>query len=155
MKRLTVLAILFLVTAGVRLAAAAEPGRVQPLPDIQTQRQVYDIRLHEPRQLQQLLQRLDELSGGPRRAGPGAPQFALVLHGPEVEFFAVENYPDYRELVDLAARLDAFEVIEVKVCQARMQALGLTPEDMPAFVEQVRFGPAEVERLEREGYVRM
>lgn len=130
-------------------------GLVQQVPDTLERHQVYDINLHDPQELSRLLHRLDELAGTPNAASH-APRIALVLHGPEIEFFSIPWYEHYRELVDLAARLDAFRVIEVKACEARMKELGLTEEDLPGFIETVPYGPAEIERLEREeGYVRM
>lgn len=131
-----------------------DPGLIARVPDTRETHWVYDINLHDSEQLRQLLMRLDELAGKPR-TGTHSPQIALVLHGPEVAFFAIGNYPGYHDLVDLAARLAAFRVIEVKACETRMQELGLTAADMPAFIETVPFGPAEVERLEQQGYVRM
>ncbi|BAZ92951.1 putative threonine efflux protein [Thiohalobacter thiocyanaticus] len=161
-QRRNFLLVLVLLTGGgpgvlqaAPLPADGDAPRAHPIPEILEQRhRVYDINLHEPQELRRLLQRLDEVTPGPR-PGSNPPRFALVLHGPEIEFFAIGNYAEYRDLVDLAARLDAFGVIEVKACQTRMESLGLGGDDLPAFVEIVPFGPAEVERLEREGYVRM
>jgi intracellular sulfur oxidation DsrE/DsrF family protein len=140
------------------LQPAIEPGleesRPQLIPDLPSPRQVYDITLHDPEQLTLLLKRLEAVTPSPN-AQHQTPQIALVLHGPEVAFFARQNYAEHRELVDLAAKLDAFQVIEVKVCETRMSGLGLSVEDMPAFVEPVPFGPAEVERLTDNGYIKM
>ncbi|RRQ21676.1 DsrE family protein [Thiohalobacter thiocyanaticus] len=159
MKQTWFLMVMWLAMAG---AAGSAPGPdvragglVQQVPDTLERHQVYDINLHEPQELRQLLQRLNELAGTPHPAAR-RPRIALVLHGPEIEFFAIGNYAEYRDMVDLAARLDAFGVIEVKACQTRMESLGLGNDDLPGFIEIVPFGPAEVERLEQEeGYVRM
>ena len=35
----------------------------------------------------------------------------------KLNFFTNENYARYSELVDRAARLDAFKLIDVKICQ--------------------------------------
>lgn len=157
MKQTLVLILLMLAAAGtgpLRAAGAPPDELAQPAPETRERFRVYDVSLHEPQELRQLLQRLDELAGSPNPATHNV-DIALVLHGPEIEFFAIGNYPEYRDIVDLAARLDAFGVIEVKACRTRMQALGLTGKDLPAFIETVPFGPAEVERLEEQGYVRM
>jgi intracellular sulfur oxidation DsrE/DsrF family protein len=128
--------------------------RVQPNPELLATRFVYDIVLHEPEQIRELLSRVEQLAGrvAVREDDPG---IALVLHGPEVGLFARENYARYKDLVDRAAALDAQGVIEIKVCATRMRQLGFSEEDMPPFAEIVPFGPAEVDRLVRRGYVLM
>ena len=98
------------------------------------------------------IDRAEEVAARPQSQGEKA-AVVLVLHGPEVEFFAISNYPRYKDIVDQAARLDAFDVVDVKICQSMMERLGVEREDIPAFIEQVPYGPGEVERLVREGYV--
>jgi len=115
---------------------------------------VYDISVDDPDELRLLLVRLEQLARRPRSQHE-LPEIALVLHGPEVELFAIENYPQNRDVVDLAAKLDALKIIEVKMCQTRMRSLGLDNEDIPGFIELVPFGPGEVERLTGEGYITM
>lgn len=79
---------------------------------------------------------------------------AFVLHGPEVEIFVQENYEEYKSIVDLAARLSAFNVVDVTVCRTRLGALGENEQALMPFVKTVPFGPAEVERLlDDEEYV--
>ena len=77
----------------------------------------------------------------------------LVLHGPEVEFFSISNYDRYKDIVDQAERLDAFDVVDVKICRKMMEIKGIPRNDIPSFIEQVPLGPAEVERLVGDGYV--
>ena len=137
-------------------AVGEEAAPLEPLltPEQQQQHLVFDISLHDAADLALLLHRLERLVMQPRAQG-AMPQIALVLHGPEVEFFALKNYPKYQELVDLAAKLDAFKIIEVKACQTRMKSLGLMDEDMPAFIELVPFGPDEIQQLVEQNYLRM
>ena len=108
--------------------------------------------MHTIEELGVLLERAEQLAMKPRPGG-GDASVVLVLHGPEVEFFSIRNYDQYKEIVDLAARLDAFDVVDVKVCQTMMGEYGIGPEDIPSFIEQVPYGPDEIERLVREGYV--
>ena len=115
---------------------------------------VYDITLHDPDQLRVLLRRLEQLADRPNTRDE-LPEIALVLHGQEVEFFALDNYEKYRDLVDLAAKLAAFQIVEVKMCETRMRNLGLDSRDIPAFIELVPYGPDEVDRLIEEGYITM
>ena len=113
---------------------------------------VLDVSVHSLDELKVLLDRAEEIAARPQSQGEKA-GVVLVLHGPEVEFFAISNYPRYKDIVDQAARLDAFDVVDVKICQSMMDRLGVERDDIPAFIEQVPYGPGEVERLVREGYV--
>ena len=99
-----------------------------------------------------LLDRAEELAMRPQAQG-GDASVVLVLHGPEVEFFSIRNYEKYKEIVDQAARLDAFDVVDVKICQTMLDVQGIERDDIPSFIEQVPLGPDEVERLRLQGYV--
>lgn len=123
-------------------------------PDVERQREVYDVSVHDPQAIKLLLGRLGTLTRQPNSQVQPA-DIAIVLHGPELENFTIRNYAQNRDLVDLAAKLDAFQIIEAKASNTKLQALGLQPQDLPAFIEIVPFGPGEVERLENEGYLKM
>ncbi len=115
-------------------------------------RYLFIVTLHTPEEIADLLARAEQLSRTLRtdntRTG-----IALVLHGPEIEIFAKQNYPRFRNVVDRAERLDSAHVIEVKMCLTEMRRLGLRKEDIPAFIELVPYGPDEEDRLRRNGYV--
>ncbi|GMQ97160.1 MAG: hypothetical protein BMS9Abin15_0858 [Gammaproteobacteria bacterium] len=117
-----------------------------------TENLVFDITAHSVEELRAILRRAEKLVDAPQ---PSIipPRIALVLHGPEVTYFDIRNYDQYKDVVDLAARLDAFNLIDVKMCLTMMGAAGMKPEDVPAFIELVPYGPDEVERLKDEGYV--
>ncbi|WP_018015245.1 hypothetical protein [Teredinibacter turnerae] len=80
----------------------------------------------------------------------GQPPLAFVIHGPEVAIFFRENYEKYRPIVDLAAKLSAFEVVNVRVCETSTSDLGHAVGHLQPFVDTVPFGPAEIERLVNE-----
>lgn len=77
----------------------------------------------------------------------------FILDGPEARLFVRSNYGLHRELVDRAARLDAFGVIDVKICERWMEANEVMSSDFPAFVDTVNYGPAAKRQLLREGYI--
>lgn len=77
----------------------------------------------------------------------------FILDGPEARLFVRSNYPQHRDLVDRAARLDAFGVIDVKICERWMEANEVMESDFPAFVDTVNYGPAAKRQLLREGYI--
>jgi hypothetical protein len=116
------------------------------------ERAVLDVSVHTIEGLRVLFDRAEELAMTPRPKGEDA-SVVLVLHGPEVEYFSLKNYDKYKDIVDQAARLDAFDVVDVKICQTMMGARGIEQNDIPSFIELVPYGPGEVERLKQEGYV--
>jgi len=125
---------------------------VPPLANDVPGKAVLDISVHTIEGLKVLFDRAEELAMLPRPGGEDA-SVVLVLHGPEVEFFSIKNYDKYKDIVDQAARLDAFDVVDVKICQTTMGVRGIEQNDIPSFIEQVPYGPGEVERLKQEGYV--
>jgi len=77
----------------------------------------------------------------------------VVLHGTEARRFLHHNYLDNQPLVDRAAKLQAFQRIELRMCETWMRANGVSRGDLLPFVDTIPLAPAEVERLEREGYL--
>jgi intracellular sulfur oxidation DsrE/DsrF family protein len=134
------------IDAPAVLTESREPGEDAPV------RVVLDISVHTLEGLKVLFDRAEELAMRPQAQGEEA-SVVLVLHGPEVEFFAIRNYEKYKDIVDQAARLDAFDVVDVKICQSMMGAQGIERNDIPSFIEQVPLGTVEIERLLQQGYV--
>jgi intracellular sulfur oxidation DsrE/DsrF family protein len=136
-------------------APMAEVRLVQPNPEVAESRYVLDISVHTVEEIESVLTRVEELTATmPIKDYDQAP-VALVLHGPEIEFFTREHLARYRDLVNRAAALDARGLVDVKMCQTMMRYLGVKAEDVPPFVELVPYGPDEVKRLKRNGYVQM
>ena len=109
------------------------------------------INLNKADQVYEALQRAEnyfETSQQPgQQTSDNVPPIAFVIYGPDVGIFFKENYSEFKPIVDLAARLSALEVIEVKVCQVSYEAEGLDRSTLLPFVSTVPFGPAEVNRL--------
>jgi intracellular sulfur oxidation DsrE/DsrF family protein len=83
-----------------------------------------------------------------------ADPIAIVLHGPEVEIFFKDKYDEYKNIVDLAARLSAFGVVDVRVCETQTGILGRGRSSIHPFIGTVPFGPTEVKRLlDQQNYV--
>ena len=80
-------------------------------------------------------------------SSPAVPPIAFVIYGPDVGMFFKENYSDFKPIVDLAARLSALEVIDIKVCQVSYEREGLDKSTLFPFVTTVPFGPEEISRL--------
>jgi hypothetical protein len=135
-----------------RMQGARLPEPSEPIEELLPAKALLDISVHTTEEIAVLFDRAEKLAMTPRPHGEGA-SVVLVLHGPEVEFFSINNYDKYKEIVDRAARLDAFDIVDVKICQTMMNIKGIDRDDIPSFIEQVPLGSAEMERLLKEGYV--
>ncbi len=115
---------------------------------------VADINVHTVEELEVLFARVEQLLERPRGADE-VPLISIVLHGPEVEFFALQNYQEYKSLVDHAAKLSALGAVDISICQTQMRVRGIESDQVPAFLNQVPYGPDEVEGLINDGFVVM
>ena len=108
------------------------------------------LHAHSPVELSNLLDRAEHWS----ERTPNYPENAItiVLHGPEAKAFVKDNYEMYRQLVDKAAKLDAFNVVDIKICETWMGMNQIKRSQLPAFVDTVPFGPAEENKLIKAGY---
>jgi len=125
----------------------AEPAEQKKL----TQKLQANIAIHSTEELRGLLEKAEKIANGETQYNTDEP-IAVVLHGEEIKAFLRSNYRDNKELVDLAARLDAFNVIDVKVCRRWMGANGIAEGDLPPFLEAVPWGAGERKRLQQAGY---
>ncbi len=143
--------------ATVQSATTPVPDTLQlepivPLETDQPYGLLADINVHSLEELQLIFDRIEQLLDRPR-AGGEAPLISVVLHGPEVEFFSISNYDQYKSLVDQAARLSALGGVDISICQTQMRNHGLGAGDVPAFLRQVPYGPDELKRLLGDHYV--
>ncbi len=114
-------------------------------------RYLFDATTHTVDELLSLLSRAEEII----TTNPGNYEdmdIVLILHGPDINLFRRKNYNENKELVDLAAKLDAFRIIDMKICETAMSKMGVDISEVPPFIEPVPFAPAEIERLTNEGY---
>jgi uncharacterized protein len=121
---------------------------------IENKNYVFDVSNHSIDEFQALLTRAEEVS----QAHPddfGDLKIVMVIHGPDIDWFTQQNYEHNRQLIDLAARLDAYDIIDMKVCEQTMSARGVIREDIPSFIESVPYGPAEIEHRLRDGYINL
>ena len=83
-------------------------------------------------------------------------RIAIVLHGDELQLFQEQNYSTNMSVVDRARLLDQDNIIDIKACQTMMRTLQIGQNELPSFIEQVPFAPAEIERLQvEEGFTRL
>ena len=112
------------------------------------------IELHTEAELDGVLRRAEQLLvDGALSQDPEA-RVTFVLHGPEVRVLLRRNYLAHKDVVDLAARLSALGVVDIKVCRTWMGGNSVEPAELQPFVETVPYGLTEIRRLvEEESYV--
>jgi intracellular sulfur oxidation DsrE/DsrF family protein len=76
----------------------------------------------------------------------------VVLHGEEASLFTRDNYDSNRALVDRAALLDAYNLIDMRMCETWMGRNNIEKSDLLPFVDTVPYAPEEIERLKASGY---
>ena len=123
------------------------------IPPVETSGYIARIRPNSPEEIASALMRAEELYNSGRVTQADKP-VAMVLHGPEVAVFFKDNYERYQDIIDLAAKLSALNVVEVNVCRTRLGMIGEPVDKLMPFVGTVPFGPDEVDRLlKQERYV--
>ena len=115
---------------------------------------LFDVSDHSPEELEALLFRAEEIRET-HAEGYEQLEIVLVLHGPDIDIFRQANYTRHKSIVDLAAKLDAFDIIDMKICQQSMSAMGVERSEVPAFIETVPYAPNEIKRLSKEGYIQL
>lgn len=121
---------------------------------IGNKRYLYDISEHSIEELKLLLQRAEEITQAETDSLEDL-KIVMILHGPDIGWFTIDNYNDNRELVDLAKRLDTFDVIDLKVCETTMENMEIDRNQLPPFIESVPYAPDEFIRLSDEGYTHL
>jgi intracellular sulfur oxidation DsrE/DsrF family protein len=112
---------------------------------------IAQIEAHTPSEVFDILSRLEVLLQNGRSFPSNAP-LALVLHGEEAGVFLRRNYHSNKALVDLAARLDAFDAVHIQICETWMRRASVSKSELPAFVETIPYGPSQEKALLAQGY---
>ena len=106
-----------------------------------------DIELQTLPQFSELLQRADQLLLAGELPEDGEAAVVFVLHGPVLRSLLKQNYRDNRQTVDLAARLSALGVIDLKACQTWMRSASVDEADLQPFVQTVSYGGCETRNV--------
>ena len=113
------------------------------------QKVVYDVAVDSVKKLTSVLDRasyLSKITG----ADPFDSSIVLVLHGNEINFFAIKNYHKHKALMQRAQSLVQGEVLKIRMCRIAAQGHGYEAEDIQGFVEMIPMGDAEIIRLQNE-----
>lgn len=146
----TITVFLLSVSMIAHAADTAPWGGAAVLPiQYKPQKVVYDVNVQTLHAINGVLDRasyLSKLTG----ADPFDSSIILVLHGPEIKFFARKNYKKYKELMHRAQSLVQSEVLKIRMCKLAAEGLGYQPKDIQGFVKMVPMGDAEIIRLQNE-----
>ncbi len=108
------------------------------------------LELHTADELLAVLSRAEELLLDSTVAEGKPANVTLLMHGPEVHVLLRQNYARNRAVVDLAARLSALGVVDIRACQTWMGGNGIDEADLQPFVGTVPNAVVEARRLARE-----
>lgn len=109
-----------------------------------------DIRVHSVGELNRVLKRVENLFERGDITSNDSPVIFL-LHGEEARSLFIENYSAHKDTVDIAAKLSAFGVAEIKVCETWMGGNGLDKNNLHPFVGSVPYVPEEKRALLKRG----
>lgn len=123
-------------------------------PEIENKSYLFDVSDHSIAELEALLVRAEVVSQT-HPADFEDLEIVMVIHGPDIDWFTQQNYEHNRQLIDLAARLDAYDVIDMKVCESTMSARDVDREDIPPFIESVPYAPIEIIQRLEDGYINL
>lgn len=118
------------------------------------QKVVYDTAVNTVEALTSVLDRasfLSTLNG----ADPFENKIVIVLHGNEIPFFGIKNFPKYKALMTRAQSLTVGGIIEFRMCGVAAKSRGYKPKDIHGFITMVPMGDAEIVRLQQENYAYM
>lgn len=107
------------------------------------------IGFNNPEQLSEAMDRVEAFFDEHGGDGSLAP-ISIVVHGPEVSVFEKNQYEMFKPIVDKAAQLSALGLLDIAVCETRLDYEGVNAQDVYPFVGKVSFGPAEINRLLNE-----
>jgi len=148
--------ILLILALAISLPVLADSnarwGSAKDLPiEYSKQKVVYDTAVKTVGALASVLDRASYLSvlNG---ADPFDNKIVIVLHGDEINFFAIKHYAKYKALMDRAQSLTVGGIIEFRMCKIAAQGHGYEPKDIHGFVSMVPMGDSEIVRLQHEGY---
>ena len=135
-------------TSIILLALTLVVSPVSALDEKQAEGYVFSVTVSSSQQLDVVLDRAEDLRAlfNPDEHG----KIAIVLHGDELQLFQKNNYASNRTVVERARMLDQESIIDIKACQTMMRVLDIGQNELPSFIEQVPFAPAEIERLQNQ-----
>lgn len=138
----------------VKTAPMQEAVPITTEPEIENKSYLFVVKDHSIEELEALLIRAEEVSQSKPEDFEDL-EIVMVIHGPDIDFFTNQNHENNSQLLDVAARLDAFNVIDMKVCETTMSMRGVERQDIPPFIESVPFAPTEIKQRLQDGHINL
>lgn len=150
MKHIYSLFLLAMLIPAIAMAGEAPWGSSKYTDtEYKPQKVVYDVAVNSVEKFNGVLDRasyLSQITG----ADPFEQSIILVLHGNEIEYFAIKHYEKHKDLMIRAQSLVESEVLKIRMCRIAAQGHGYELEDIHGFVEMIPMGDAEIIRLQNE-----
>ena len=121
---------------------------------IENKSYLFNVKEHSISEIEALLERTEEVTMA-QSAEYQDLEIVMVIHGPDIKWFTQQNHTENQKLLDLAARLDERDIIDMQVCETAMQFHGIEREDIPEFIDSVPYAPVEIKSRLRDGYVNL
>lgn len=138
---------------GGKLINSLPVSELSPVTDTSPNtRYFFNVKGHTKEQVESLLLRALEIYEAMPAEGRETLEIAMVLHGPDTQYFAKKNYSENKNLVDLAAKLEASGFVDLKVCAVSAKSQGIDDDGFPSFIEIVPYGPQAIENLKQAGF---
>ena len=106
-----------------------------------------DISVHSPQELLDILMRADMLFESGQYSAENSSPIIFLLHGEEARILFKPQYESNKQVVDLAAKLTALNVVDIKVCDIWINGNNLFVKDLQPFVGVANNAAAEAQRL--------
>jgi len=106
-----------------------------------------DITIHSPQELLDILTRANMLFESGQYSAKDSSPIIFLLHGDEARILFKQQYANNKAVVDLAAKLTALNVVDIKVCDIWINGNNLFVKDLQPFVGVANNAVAEAERL--------
>ncbi len=143
--------VLVLSLSLLTLAIASEGLTAQRIYASET-RWVADVTLYSADDLKSVLHEISDYTENRPDSVGEYPPIVVLLHGPEVRQLDKKLYSQNKGMIDTAAKLDALEVIDLRVCETASHYHGVDTNNYPNFVSLVPSASKEIKKLTSQGY---
>lgn len=147
-KRFVGLFVLLTMAFGVNLSFA----QAQLINAAKSNLLVVDATFEKANELNDLLEKVSDFSAKRPDSVGAYPPIVVMLHGPEIQYFEKASYSQNEKMVNLAAKLDALGVIDMRICQTASTYFKFDSTTFPSFIQVVPSASQALDQLKSDGY---